>query len=284
MMPAYTGLDDRSRQQLSQAGLLPEVEEWNELRESTKNRILDNARGIIAERTRLYQKEQALNQPRNQVGQFAPGKPGTSATGKPGAVMDASQGGNGATAGTGSLKERLKPFIDMVGEDVAAPLIAGLEGMQSEQAAALAQMAEKSAEQEKKFEYLARNHLAAAESSAWETLSKDLPDLKGDTEAHEIIKEEARVLAQAAVNTGADWSWQDCLERAGRSLLSPIIAQQAQAKLADVRKNTLKNTPERGNQIAAPTRTMNKDERDKFVDDELQRGRTVQEVRMALAG
>jgi hypothetical protein len=286
--PSYKDLDDRSRQQLSQAGLLPDMEEWNELRESTRQRILGNAQAIIAERTRLWQKEQALNQPRNQQGQFAPGKPGTTAGGeKPGqAVMDTSQGGTGAAAGTGGLKARLQKFVEMVGEDVAAPLIEGLEATQAEQTAALAQSAQREAERQNQMSYLLNRQIATEESSARATLAKDLPDLAtpDNNEAWEIIKEEAKVLAQAAVNTGTDWSWQDCLEKAGRSLLSPIIAQQAQAKLADVRRTTLKNTPERGNQIASPARTASPEERDRLAMEMIDQGRTPQEVRMALAG
>jgi len=279
----HAGLDEVGKQQLSQTGLLPDAVTWNTLPATARQGLQKSAKAILAERTRLWQQGRA---PRNERGQFVPG------AGTQPADVRAQQQGDQAVAKPAAqskgLKDFLKKFSDTVGEDVAAPLIEGLQevlGQQAQESAERNQQLEQQRQQlQEQTQYVLQTQIRAEETNAWTELAKDVPEVATNGEAQEIIKEQAKVLAQAAYNTGAKWSWQNCLVQAGRMLLGPNIRQQEQAKLATARATTLRSTPERGNQQVSPTRAMSKEDKDRWVYEQLESGKTPQEVRMALAG
>jgi hypothetical protein len=285
----HAGLDEVGRQQLSQTGLLLDAATWNALPATARTRLQENAKAILAERTRLWQQGRA---PRNERGQFVAGAGEQQQPAQP-ADVRAQQTGSQAVAQPSApsrkaLKDALKKFTETVGDDVAAPLVEGLEEFMASQAqdsqsqAAAREQALQALQQQN--QYLIQRQIASEESTARATIAKDLPDFATNDEAFGIVKEQAKVLAQAAVNVGADWTWQDCLVKAANMLLTPNIRQQEQAKLASARATTLRSTPERGNQQVSPARAMSREDKDRWVYEQLESGKTPQEVRMALAG
>ena len=282
----HDGLDDKSIKQLSQAGLLLDAADWNVMPQKARDRILARAKETIAERSRAYQQEQANQRARNERGQFTAGA-ASAQTDKA-----QSQGGGKsepAKPGQGDLASKVQKIKEMFGDEAAAPLAEVLEELDKRVAEASAP------KDDPRMDYMMQRQVAMDEAAARTSLSADLADLtppkgaapevvQASNEAWQVIREEAQVLAQAAVTAGRPWTWQECLERAGRMLYEPLIRQQEQAKLAATRKQTLRATPERSNRQSSPNRVESSEERDRRAFEALDSGKTRDDARMAIAG
>ncbi len=286
----YAGLDDRSRQQLSQTGLLPKnVAHWNALPEDVRQAQLEHARAILAEKSRLYQAQQALSRPRNPRGQFVAGQAADdqAAQGEGQAdVLAQPQGVQGKDkpgATRKSIKERLQKFGDTFGDEAAQSIAEVLEEIQAERTTEQTARDEKLSQIEAMYNLNVEQGIKADEAKATAIISKDLPEYASNPELQAQVREEAKIRLQAAYNANVDTTWEQCLVYAARAILYPNIRQSEQARLAKSRQETLRNTPDRGNQQTSPNRTLSAEDKDQLAMNLLNQGKSAAEVRLALA-
>lgn len=123
-----------------------------------------------------------------------------------------------------------------------------------------------------------RTQLKAEERTARTSLAAELPKLATDETAWGKVAQNAKMLAQAAYSNGQEWNWQECLTTAARALFKTDIHQEAQRSLATNRKQSLRTTPERGNEQSRPANAISKDEWDQVALEALDTGKTADEV------
>lgn len=255
--------------------------------------LVTSARELIAGKTREFQRQAAQTAPRNERGQFQP-MPAAQQQ----APADNTQAGNGQgtqaqdsttqQAGTQAANranptslrgmEKLKKFAEELGPDLAAPLLEGLQEIDGDRSAALQQMESRLTQVAQGSQYALQRLVAQEESTARATLAKEIPAVN-DAAKWDEVKANAKVFAQAAYSSGANFTWEDSLMKAGRALFSQDMQQQAQKKLAERRSTSLQGTPERGTEQAKPSRGMSKDDWDRAALEALESGKSVDDVR-----
>lgn len=290
---SYEGLDASARQALSQTHLLPDAESWKGMPAKFRDALVASARDLVAGRTRDFQRQAAQTAPRNERGQFQPmpaptqqaPADNTQANGQGTQAQDSTKTPPAGTqadnrANPTSLRgmDKLKKFADELGPELAAPLLEGLQEIDGDRTAAFQQMEQKLSQVAQGSQYALQRLVAQEESTARATLAKEIPAVN-DAAKWDEVKANAKVFAQAAYSSGANFTWEDSLMKAGRALFSQDMQQQAQKKLADRRTTSLQGTPERGTEQAKPSRGMSKDDWDRAALDALESGKSVEDVR-----
>ena len=264
-VPLYDGLEPKSIQALSQTSLLPEASEWAVLPARARSSLLEHAKTILAERTRLYQQRSGTRQTQTN--------PAGNGTADDTQGSERNVGTNPApTRGTGQEQpggDWKQQIVETFGEDGAKPLIDRLDAMQAQHAADLSARDEQQG-------YVTRQLIAREERDARAELAKDVPQIATDDALWATVREQCKPRARAAISAGR--SWQDVLVSDGRRILSPNIRQSEQAKLATARVNTLRATPERGTERTSPARALSKDDKDELAIKKLEEGKSAREV------
>jgi len=311
----YDGLASKDRQALSQTSLLPDQDTWNQFTPTVRQNLLVSAKRILGEKTRLFQRERAIEQERNPRGQFsgsptstpaaAPSNQSTSpAAGTPTGQEQITQSpdGGGGHAGQPALRDvraqdpeqgqraqaqapvqprqaafdKFRQFAQKVEDpQITDPLLEGLEDLQKLHD-------EELQTRDKQVNYVTQRLIAREEKDARSVLASEIPNLTD--EQFEGIKQRAKVFAQAAYSAGEAWTWEDALLQAGRASSSPNIRQAVQQELATKRRQTLSNTPERGTAQQRPHRAADKNDQDRMALELLDSGRTLSDVRADLHG
>lgn len=258
-----------------------------------RDALVASARDLVAGRTRDFQRQAAQTAPRNERGQFQPmpaptqqaPADNTQANGQGTQAQDSTKTPPAGTqadnrANPTSLRgmDKLKKFADELGPELAAPLLEGLQEIDGDRTAAFQQMEQKLSQVAQGSQYALQRLVAQEESTARATLAKEIPAVN-DAAKWDEVKANAKVFAQAAYSSGANFTWEDSLMKAGRALFSQDMQQQAQKKLADRRTTSLQGTPERGTEQAKPSRGMSKDDWDRAALDALESGKSVEDVR-----
>jgi hypothetical protein len=197
------------------------------------------------------------------------------------------------------LEKELKPVVDYFGPEVADPLrkVFSAQEQRNTQLQQYAQRVEQQAQQlaqhgqqlAKQNQLLARQVFAPQERAAFKELSEQVPALKGTGaevgQARQDVLNHALLFWQASANAGQEMEWKDCILHAARSLYNPDIEQNAQLKLAEGRKASLRGTSARGPaQAQRPNRALNRDEKDSLAWNLLQQRRDAASVRDELSG
>lgn len=287
----YDGLDDRSKQQLSQTGLLPKnPAHWNALPEEVRQAQLEHARTILSEKSRLWQAQQALSRPRNERGQFVAGQAPDDKTAAGEAQADdlaqpqEAQGkGKAGAKSQRSFKDILAGLSDTFGEEAVQPLVEAFELSQAQRTEQEAARDEELAEMKAMHNFNVEQTIASDEQKATAIISQDLPEYATNAEMQAAVREEAKIRLQAAYIAHVDTTWEQCLVYGARAILYPNIRQSEQAKLATARQQTLRATPDRGNQQSSPARALSPEDKDRMAMKLLEQGKSPAEVRMALS-
>lgn len=297
----YDGLDDKGRQALSQAQLLPPAEVWKALPANVQQVMISQAQQIVAERTRLWQQSQGVktgDRPRDEHGRFVPlDQTNTVAQGTGAATQSPPAGQQAqaadvraqgtapgsaqapvASAGSEKFKATAAKLKETFGDDIAEPLLEALQLVMDDKPAQAAPQADPAQE------YVMRRLIAMEERSAFDQLKETLPNLDTDSAMQEQLRGEARVFAQAKVALGEPFAWEDMLLLAGRARAQPNIRQSAQAALLDKRRTSLQSSPARAATNSNANRALGKAERDQMALDLLDQGKSREEVRAALNG
>ncbi len=310
---AYDGLASKDRQALSQTSLLPDSETWNAFPDQVKANMIRSAKSIISDRSRNYQQQQAVERQRNERGQFqaadaqntaqaAQQQAGQQTNPVRGTAQDVETGGAGtsaaqeartqqanlltaggtAAAGKPNALDKIRKFVENVGEDVAGPLLEGFQELSQQHEAALQQQQQLLEQRDRQMDFILQNQIASEERQAQGELESELPGIAANAEQWQQIRQNASIFAKAAFDSGSHWTWRNCLIQAARSLLAPNIRQQVQRDLNQQRSSSLRSTPERGTRQARPQRAMSADERDQAALDALDSGKSVREIRESL--
>lgn len=295
---SYEGLDASARQTLSQAHLLPDAEAWKGMPPKYREALLTSARELVASKTREFQRQAAQTAPRDSQGRFQPMPAEQQQAPQqttPASSQQAGQGTQaqsatvappaGTQAGTGTQAspqlrgmDKVRKFAEELGTDLAAPLLEGLQELDGERSAEFKAMEQRLTQVAQGSQYALQRLVAQEETTARATLAKDIPAVN-DPQKWEQVKTNAKVFAQAAYNSGAQFTWEDSLVTAARALFSPDLQQQAQRRLAEQRTTSLQGTPERGTAQAKPSRAMSKDDWDAAALEALESGKSVEDVR-----
>ena len=291
---SYEGLDAAARQTLSQAHLLPDAEQWQKMPQKYRDNLVNSARELVASRTREFQSQAAQMAPRNEQGQFAPRQqPATGqgteqnraqaattqqATGTPSADGTQANGQGGQQQQTPRGLEKIRKFADDLGQDLAAPLLEGLQEVEAANRESLTAMEQRLTQVSQSSQYALQRLVAQEEATAKAALTKEIPTAGTPEKWAQVVKN-ARVFAKAAYDAGEQFTWEQSLLTAGRALFSQDLQQQAQRQLAERRSTSLQGTPERGTQQVKPERAMNKDDWDRAALEALDSGKSVEEVR-----
>lgn len=315
---AYEGLDAKARQALSQTHLLPDAEQWNKWTPAYRAALVNGARETLASRSREFQRQRDSQGRFVPAEQSAAGEqPGddsqtTPQSGvlrsnaappvsqqQPAGTRDvrALQSPPGTAPGSQPQQDVLatfKTFAERVGDDtVTQPFIEGIEQLLKQlgerdqhHAAALSQ-------RDEQLRFVGQTIITQQENNAFVKLSAEIPELDAEKQTdpaqkqaaeqlREQVKENAMILARAAYNTGAKWSWEQCLLSSARMLLTQNVQRNAQQQLAQQRTDTLRSTPGRASAQSQPHRAVSKDDRDALVYQRLQNGESREQVRAAL--
>lgn len=283
----FDGLNAKQVQALGQAGLLPEPDEWKGLPDKVRQRMIASAKVIIAERTRNWQQSQSLLADRDQKGRFAPkGDDGSSAQpddneageSQPPPARQEKQAQRGSAAEPVDSVAAIRKFAEQFGdEEIAKPLVAAFEAERTAHARELES-------RDRRLNYLQRTVLGREEKNAREALSKVIPNLQSDDALWQTVLDAGRVVAEASVKSGANWTWETILDQTGRAMFAEHVATAAQSRLADSRKESLQGTVDRAGNQTHPGRTMTKEERAGKALSLLKNGKSPREVRELLAG
>ncbi len=319
--PVFDGLDAKGRQALSQTHLLPDPKVWQRMDLATRANLLAASRELLGARSRDYQRARGNgkngDRARDEQGRFAEqNSPEKGESGEPGSPTDAGAAARAApakdaptaTQGTreadasqpaGDVRgqpgarpapvqlplDAVKKLTEQYGEEGAAPIVEALTAMQQQFNEQMGRLNQASAQSEQAAREALHRGIVQEERTALTNLAEELPTLASDDAAWAKVKTNARVLAHAADSAGADWTWQQCLETAARSLFHSDIRQQAQRNLAKDRQTSLRATPERGNEQQRPANAVSKDEWERIAFEALDNGKTPDEIKaMRMAG
>lgn len=292
----YEGLDDKARQALSQAHLLPDQDSWNQMPAPYRDALQQSAREIVAARTRDFQRQQQNG--RDDKGRFASDstraadaaeppdstlKEATAGTRDAGHAQQQrqEQGTAPATPPGQQLPkgwDKLKKVTDDLGDDIGKPMLEGLQEILNPLQQENQQLRQQLAQTQQQSQYAMQQQIKSEEANARVELAKHDPALATDNARWEAVKANGRVFAQAAFNSGQQFTWEDSLLKAGRALMTPDIQQNAQRQLAAKRQDSLARTPERGGAETMPNRARTAADRDRLALEALDSGKRVEDV------
>lgn len=310
VLTLYDGLAPVQVQALSQTHLLPKPDVWKLFPAEARKALIESAKEILGEKSRLFQSNQALEQARNPKGQFAAkadgeiptneaaGTGGTDEDEAPPAAGTAARGAKRAQGQAAAAVAsddplagawaNLEDFANRIGdEQSSAPLMAGLRQLHQAQQQALTA-------KDQQLAYVSQGLLRMEEQAARAELAVEFPHIGASADpaakaaADEVWKTQvipgAKIVAAAAHAAQLGWSWQKCVDQAGRTLLATSTKLTAQQNLRTQRHETLRGTPERGATTSHASRGIDPGDRDRLALAELDAQRDKEEVRAMLRG
>jgi hypothetical protein len=308
----YAGADSKDLSALRRAKLLPDADTWKTMPVSTRKALAASARSVLQARGKMSQQlgqqrqqQQAGQQQADDTdqnfdedlaptgeeedaavdeetdGTIEPPQPRPQRGVRAQTQQPAARPGK-ASPTPASLDDVVKPLADLIGPEAVEPVKAFLASQQR----ALAQQRQENQKlatfQQQQLQGMAEQIFKPQEREAFKELAKDAGNPLPPQRQEEVLANAVHFFG-ASANGNEPITWKEAVMRAGRSILSPDIQQQAQAKLLERRNQSLKNSPARGTGPTRPHRARSPQERDSEAWRLLEAGHSATEVRAALS-